>query len=260
MKKYELTDETFTVNGHTLHRIRALMDFKHVVAGDLGGFVEKPDNLSHLGSCWVGGKACVFGDAAVMRNAYITGSAKIYNTATITGDALIGDNAAVYNCARVDGNARIIGQSQVYGYAQVCGHAYIFDNAEVYNDAIISEYARIGGNASVAGTARIMGDTNLCGNTRISGFNYVNLDCPADAIFKGDAVIEKLSDFIIFKNWWSSGRHFLWTRSNNMWSVGCFYGTGDELIRKAYADSEQSGREYGRVVKYVNQLLSEGAL
>ena len=42
-----------------------------------------------------------------------------------------------------------------------------------------------------------------------------------------------------------------------MWKVGCFYSTGGELIKKAYADSEQSGREYERVVKYVQSILEE---
>ena len=42
-----------------------------------------------------------------------------------------------------------------------------------------------------------------------------------------------------------------------MWRVGCFYGTGEELIEKAYADSEKSGREYERVVKYVEGILAD---
>lgn len=65
------------------------------------------------------------------------------------------------------------------------------------------------------------------------------------------------ADYIVFKNWWSSGRYFTWTRSNNMWSVGCFYGAGKELIKKAYQDSEKSGREYERVVKFVQSILED---
>ena len=42
-----------------------------------------------------------------------------------------------------------------------------------------------------------------------------------------------------------------------MWKVGCFYGTGKELIEKAYKDSERSGKEYERVVKYVNSILAD---
>lgn len=39
-----------------------------------------------------------------------------------------------------------------------------------------------------------------------------------------------------------------------MWSVGCFYGTGEELIKKAYADSEEEGRDYENIVKYVELI------
>ena len=73
----------------------------------------------------------------------------------------------------------------------------------------------------------------------------------------GNAIVEKKSDYIVFKNWWSSGRYFTWTRSNDMWSVGRFYGTGEELIKKAYADSEEKGCEYERIVKYVELIKSE---
>ena len=76
------------------------------------------------------------------------------------------------------------------------------------------------------------------------------------ADIRGDAEITADTDYIVFKNWWSSGRFFIWTRSNNMWSVGCFYGTGKELIDKAYKDSEISGKEYKRVVDYVNSILN----
>lgn len=42
-KKYELTDETKTVIGKTLHRIRALKDFRTIHSGDLGGWIEKEE-------------------------------------------------------------------------------------------------------------------------------------------------------------------------------------------------------------------------
>lgn len=73
----------------------------------------------------------------------------------------------------------------------------------------------------------------------------------------GNAIVEKKSDYIVFKNWWSSGRYFTWTRSNDMWAVGCFYGTGEELITKTYKDSAEKGREYERIVKYVESIKSE---
>ena len=51
-KKYELTDETIDVDGHILHRIKAIRDFDNVKVGELGGYIEKESNLSHNGK-WV---------------------------------------------------------------------------------------------------------------------------------------------------------------------------------------------------------------
>ena len=65
MKKFELTSETKAFFGKTLYRIRALISFGDVSAGDLGGFVEKEENLDQYGDAWVSGNAMVSGDAMV---------------------------------------------------------------------------------------------------------------------------------------------------------------------------------------------------
>ena len=65
MKKYELTDDTITVGGRILHRIKALKSFSDVEEGDLGGYVEKEDNLGQSGDAWLYGDAKVYGDARV---------------------------------------------------------------------------------------------------------------------------------------------------------------------------------------------------
>ena len=109
------------------------------------------------------------------------------------------------------------------------GNCWIYNNAKVYDSAYIC------GDAIVINSARI--------------FDNAQVFCNAE--------IKNSSDYIVFKNWWSSGRYFTWTRSNNMWAVGCFYGTGEELIKKAYKDSEISGREYERVVKYVESIIKQ---
>ena len=145
------------------------------------------------------------------------------------GNSWVCDNARVY------GNAMVCGDARVYGNAMVCGDARVYDNAMVY------------GNARVYDNAMVCGDARVCDNARVYG----------DAMVYGDAKIENNSDYIVFKNWWSSGRYFTWTRSNNMWTVGCFYGTGEELIKKAYKDSEKSGREYERIVKYVEEIRKD---
>lgn len=53
MKKYEFTGETKVIDDVTVHQIRALVDFSDVLAGDIGGWIEKEENLSHDGVAWV---------------------------------------------------------------------------------------------------------------------------------------------------------------------------------------------------------------
>ena len=56
-KKYELTDEILEVGGRVLHRINALRNFGNIKQGEIGGWIENEDNLSHCGDCWVYGDA-----------------------------------------------------------------------------------------------------------------------------------------------------------------------------------------------------------
>lgn len=67
IKKFELTTETKIVSGTKYFRIKALISFGNVKAGDLGGWVEKEENLAQVsGNAWVYGDAWVSGNAWVM--------------------------------------------------------------------------------------------------------------------------------------------------------------------------------------------------
>lgn len=65
-KKFELTDN-FVINalGIKLFQIKCTKAFKNANEGDLGGYVEKEENLSQSGDAWVYGDAWVSGDARV---------------------------------------------------------------------------------------------------------------------------------------------------------------------------------------------------
>ena len=126
MKKFELTNEFITnMFGTKLFRIRALVEFGDVEAGELGGYVEKESNLGHDDNAWVYGNARVYGDAQV------------------SGDALVYGNARVYGNAWVYGNARVCGDAWVYGNARVCGDALVCGNARVCSDALVCGNARV---------------------------------------------------------------------------------------------------------------------
>ena len=81
-----------------------------------------------------------------------------------------------------------------------------------------------------------------------------NLSHYGNARVDGNARVSGNADYMTFKNSWSSGRWFTYTRSNKMWSVGCFHGTGEELIKKAYVDSEVSGKCYEAIVRAVEAI------
>ena len=91
MKKYEFTGETKEIRllfrTATLHRIRATVAFGIVEVGDLGGWIEKEENLSHEGKAWVCGDAEVCGDAKVCGDAEVCGDAKVWGNAKVCGDA-----------------------------------------------------------------------------------------------------------------------------------------------------------------------------
>ncbi|MFK5131483.1 hypothetical protein ACI3P7_14250, partial [Glaesserella parasuis] len=61
-KKYELLkDDTVEHFGRTLYRIKALITFGLVGAGQLGGYIETEKNLDHSGNAWVYDNARVYG-------------------------------------------------------------------------------------------------------------------------------------------------------------------------------------------------------
>jgi hypothetical protein len=122
-KKYKLTDETLVVDGHTLYRIKALKTFSNVKVGDLGGWIEKEDNLSQYEKCWVYGNACVYS------NAQVSCDARMY------GNAVCCDNAQAYDRAVVSGDAIISGRTRVSLQSNISGTCVLnFDTNEViYN-------------------------------------------------------------------------------------------------------------------------------
>ena len=82
MKKFEFTGETKTIQlafrTVTLHRIRAVAEFGLIKVGDIGGWLEKEENLSQEGKAWVWGNAKVWGNAEVCGDAEVWGNAEVF--------------------------------------------------------------------------------------------------------------------------------------------------------------------------------------
>ena len=223
MKKYEMTSNVKEFLGHKLFQIRALKDFGDVKTGDLGGYIEKEENLSHGGNAWV------FGNARVSGNARIHGNAKVYN------------NAKVFE------NAWVFGKAKVYGNTLVCGNALIYDNAQIYDDAEIYDSASVYGNAqiydsaSVYGNARVFDDAQVLGNARV---------CDNSQIYN-DALICDSANYIYFKGFGSKSRNTTMFRTRNgniIVKCGCFTGNLKEF-------SEKIKETHGNT-KYANEYLA----
>lgn len=162
-KKYELVEDDFIESSNRkLFRIRALIDFGRAKIGELGGYIEKEENLSQLGYAWVSDSAQVFDNACVSDNAWILDSAQVYGDAQVFGIASISGNAQVYEDAKVSDSAQVFGDAMVFECAKISGDTQVFGDARVY------ESAQVSGNAKVFGEIWLSGDTHLSGSAMVS--------------------------------------------------------------------------------------------
>jgi hypothetical protein len=136
MNKYKLIPEG------SLYRLKALKDFADVRAGDLGGLVSGEHNLSQEGSCWVSGKARVFGEAWVFGDALVSGEAWIYGDALVSGEAEVSGKAKVSGKARVFEEAKVFGEARVFGGARVT--CCLFIQQPRHNITVTDTHAFIG--------------------------------------------------------------------------------------------------------------------
>lgn len=163
-KKYELTNETLIHYGHVLHRIKALINFGNVKAGQLGGWIESEGNLSQYGYCWVSNDAKVFGNAKVYGSAEVYDNAEVFDNAKVYENACIHLYAEIYGNAEVYGNAVVSDKAKVYGDAQVYGKACVSDDAKVYDKACVSDNAKVYGHAQIFGHGWVYGHAEVYGN------------------------------------------------------------------------------------------------
>lgn len=216
-KKYEFTGETMEVaDGVVLHRIRAirnfgLVNFKLIRIGDIGGWIEKEENLSHSGLAWVDDNSCVFDNARVEDDALVKDIAWVRENARVFGNSWVGDNTWVGGDAWVSDNARVEGDTG------------ISDNAWVHEDAIVRGNAVIGGNVMVRGNACVEGDTVIGGN----------------ACIDRGALISKTEHVLVISFAGGYGNPVTFYKDKDeavSVSCECFYGKADEFLETTYED------------------------
>ena len=200
MQKYKFTGKTKEVYGRTLFQIACVTAFASVGAGDIGGYIEKEDNLSQDGNAWVYG------------NAKVCGNAKVYGDAKVCGNAWVYENAEVYGNAEVCGNAKVCGNAEVYGNAWVCGDAKVCGDAEVCGNA------EVYGNAWVYGDAKVCGDAEVCGDAKVCG----------NAILRR-GLTKKMTDYIVIGPQGSRSSFATFHLRSDTVCSGCFVGNLNEF-------------------------------
>ena len=145
----------------------------------------------------------------------------------------------------------IFDEAKVFRKAKVSGHVKVLENACIYGNAVVFGYVVISGNAKVYGNVRIYGNVSISDYAKIFGSLSIN----GYACIRGDANIKLTNDYAVFENIWNTSDYFTWTRSNNMWAVNHFYGTGKELIKRGYRSSELTGKCYEAIVKAQEEIL-----
>ncbi len=148
MKKYKIIKDG---------RIMALKAFGDVNKGDIGGFVDTEENLSHEGMCWV------YGSARVSDFARVSGSAQVSDFAQVYGSARVSD------FAQVSGSARVCGSAQVSDFARVSGSAQVYSSAQVYDSARVYDFAQVSGSAQVYSSAQVSGSARVSGFAQVYG-------------------------------------------------------------------------------------------
>lgn len=145
------------------------------------------------------------------------------------------------------GSAWIYGDAAVYGDARIYDNATVFGNARVFGDAVVRDNARVCDNARIHGNVWIYGDASVYDNVQVYGIPHVSIY--GYAKIGGDAYIKGPCDYTVFDNPWDRGQVLTYTRSNKMWKIGFFHGTGEELVAKAYKDGEMLGKCYEAIVR-----------
>ena len=149
-KRYTLIDDAIVFNGVTLYRIKALVDFGDVKAGEFGGYIENEENLNqydidvydHTDPRFYGGisfrkKICnawVYNNAKVYGDAKIYGNAKIRDNSIVYGNTMINDNAIVSDNAIIHGNVRIYDNAIIHGNVRICDDICICGDANICNN------------------------------------------------------------------------------------------------------------------------------
>lgn len=162
MRKYELTENSLECGGRILRQIKAVKSFytasgEIVRWGDLGGFIESEENLSHEGGCWVASNANVFDDARVEDDAVICASSVCHGSGVIRGYALVSDHCDIGGECLISDHAKV-------SFSKVIEDARICRCSEIQQECVIGGYSIIIGHTRLY-RCKCLGENMLNGSS-----------------------------------------------------------------------------------------------
>ena len=171
-KKYEiLMDKKNTIEwkGHTLHRIKALRDFGDIKKGDIGGFVENENNLSHKGNCW------------------------IYDDAKVMDDSIMYDYSRICDKSELHDDSRMYNYSKMYDYSELHNNSIMNDDSAMYDNSTMHDYSIMYDNSEMYNNSTLKNKTRLYGKLVSSVDNFIEIQNPqgrlVTCVRKGDKVL-----------------------------------------------------------------------
>ena len=224
--------------GHT--RLIALKDFVvsfkiqkeqysfEVKKGDIGGILS--DDSEIIDNVWIGYESKL-ADGCCIINSYILDNSKIKQATII--NSTISDSGCW---------SSIIDSSTIYNYSRIKDSGVSKTtacNCDFYDCNILES------NAAMCSFNKV-----TLSRVNISDFTLISVSL----LGHGTLNINK-ENTIVFKNFWSSGRYFLYHIPTRTWYVGCFKGNSEALLRKAIADSEEKYEMYKKYVDFVQNMI-----
>lgn len=269
-EKFELvkknTKIAYDSNGEeiTLYQIRALRDFTCpfklntdgeildqtlVKKGDLGGYVQKEENLSHEDGCWIFEEAEVRNNGRVEGNARVVGRSLIKDNAVVKGYSCLSSSAYVWGNAVLDGCTQMKGYVSIGGNSTTNGYVCIHGDCQVSGDSVLVGHIYLNGAINVE-NAKITGTVHLCGNYQVTFDVDGNQGIAA---YRTTEIIFKLNENDETHNTYE---YLVASTKEDIWDVRIFRGTGEEFIQFVERSYPASTEYYRNLVEYHKKQYS----
>lgn len=249
-------DRKVLEDGTVLYRIQAVRTFGNphvgtVFEGQLGGWVDREQSLSHEGSCWIGHEAVVALGSTVQENSAVINNAMVINGSHICEDSFVRNDAYISRSSLCErsrvGNTSRIERSELFR-AKVFGIAEVLDSA--LHGAIVDEKAQVR-NVFLNEAACVVEAAIL------DGIGYSGrLHIPAWAQIGADAYVTSENDVMTISPIGSENGTLTIYRTKDpqiiRFNRGCFNGTLQEFTTAVNRRHRQNryAREYRAAIEF----------